>query len=161
MENIIKVGMADLQVAGHPAILTTLGLGSCVGIALFDSSTNVVGLAHAMLPDSSASRNSSNLAKFVDSSIDTLIAQMLKLGANRNKICAKLAGGAQMFVFANSTDMMRIGHRNVLAAKEKLEKLRIHIVAEDTGGNFGRTIELDSSTGLLMVRSIGYGIKRI
>lgn len=161
MDNIIKVGMADLQVSRHPAILTTLGLGSCLGIAFYDNSTNIIGLAHAMLPDSTAARNSSNAAKFVDTAIDVLIQEMLKLGANRSRICAKLAGGAQMFTFSNSNDLMRIGLRNVIAAKEKLSQLRISILAEDTGGNFGRTIELDSSTGLLLIKTIGYGIKQI
>lgn len=161
MVNIIKVGMADLQVSRHPAILTTLGLGSCLGIALYDNSTNIIGLAHAMLPDSTSARNSSNAAKFVDTAIDELIREMLKIGANRNRICAKLAGGAQMFSFSNSNDLMRIGLRNVTAAKEKLSQLRISILSEDTGGNFGRTIELDSSTGLLLIKTIGYGIKQI
>ncbi|NLD49829.1 MAG: chemotaxis protein CheD [Clostridiaceae bacterium] len=161
MENVIKVGMADLQASSHPAVLTTLGLGSCVGIALYDNSTSIVGLAHAMLPDSKAARNSSNAAKFVDTAIDALLREMLKIGANRSRICAKLAGGAQMFSFSNSNDLMRIGFRNVVAAKEKLSQLRISILSEDTGGNFGRTIELDSSTGILLIKTIGYGIKQI
>lgn len=161
MENIVKVGMADLQATRHPAVLTTLGLGSCVGIALFDKTTNTIGLAHAMLPDSSQARNKVNVAKFVDTSVDTLIDEMKKLGAVRNMIIAKLAGGAQMFAFSQGSDLMRIGHRNVIAAKEKLRELNIPLVAEDTGGNYGRTIELDSATGILLVKTIGYGIKQI
>jgi chemotaxis protein CheD len=161
MEKIIKVGMADLQASIHPAILTTLGLGSCVGIALYDSGTKIIGLSHAMLPDSKSSRNSSNVAKFVDTAVDALIAEMIKLGANRNRISAKLAGGAQMFSFPQGTDLMRIGMRNVNAAKEKLKELGIPIVSEDTGSNYGRTIELNSSTGMLIIKTIGYGIKQI
>ncbi|OPZ86261.1 MAG: Chemoreceptor glutamine deamidase CheD [Firmicutes bacterium ADurb.Bin419] len=161
MENTIKVGMADLQAARHPAVLTTLGLGSCVGIALYDRSTLVIGLAHAMLPDSTQAKNVSNTAKFVDSAIIALIDEMVKLGANKSKIVAKLAGGAQMFSFSQSSDLLRIGLRNVLAAKERLEYLGIPILSEDTGGNYGRTIELMSTNGALLIKTIGYGVKEI
>lgn len=161
MENIIKVGMADMHVARHPAVLTTLGLGSCVGIALYDKTTGTIGLAHCMLPDSTQSKNASNIAKFVDTAIEALVANMVGLGANRYKIVAKLAGGAQMFNFSQASDLMRIGHRNIIAAKEKLGYMKIPIVSEDTGGNYGRTIILDSATGILQVKTIGYGIKEI
>lgn len=161
METTIKVGMADMQAARHPAVLTTLGLGSCVGIALYDRSTGTVGLAHCMLPDSTQSKNVSNIAKFVDTAIDALVNEMLRLGANRGRIVAKLAGGAQMFTFSQASDLMRIGLRNATAAKEKLEMMRIPLISEDTGGNYGRTIELDSATGMLMIKTIGYGVKEI
>lgn len=161
MENTIKVGMADMQAARHPAVLTTLGLGSCVGIALYDRTTGVVGLAHCMLPDSTQTKNVSNIAKFVDTAIGALVNEMVAMGANRAKIVAKLAGGAQMFNFSQSSDLMRIGFRNVTAAKEKLEQMKIPLVSEDTGGNYGRTIVLDSATGILQVKTIGYGVKEI
>jgi len=161
MDNTIKVGMADMQAARHPAVLVTLGLGSCVGIALYDKTTNIVGLAHCMLPDSTQSKNATNIAKFVNTAIEALVDKMVALGANRSKIVAKLAGGAQMFNFSQSSDLMKIGYRNVMAAKEKLEQLKIPLISEDTGGNYGRTIMLDSATGILQVKTIGYGIKEI
>jgi chemotaxis protein CheD len=161
MENIIRVGMADLSASSHPAKLTTLGLGSCVGIALYDVKTKVIGLAHAMLPDSSQAKNRENVAKFVDTSITVLISEMERLGGRRENIIAKLAGGAQMFAFRQSMDLMRIGHRNVIAAKEKLNELNIPIVSEDTGGSHGRTIVLDSETGMLSIKTIGFGVKEI
>ncbi|NMB32939.1 MAG: chemotaxis protein CheD [Clostridium sp.] len=161
MGNIIKVGMADLKAMRHPAVLTTLGLGSCVGIALFDTSTNIIGLAHAMLPESSQIKNRANVAKFVDTAIDTLIAKMERLGAAREGIVAKLVGGSQMFAFSQGSELMRIGHRNVKAAKDKLKQLGIPVIAEDTGGGYGRTIEFDSAMGILLIKTIGYGIKRI
>ena len=82
------------------------------------------------------------------------------MGQKKN-IIAKLAGGAQMFAFRQSLDLMRIGHRNVVAARERLNELEIPIVSEDTGGNHGRTIILDSGTGILRIKTIGYGIKEI
>ena len=161
MENIVKVGMADLQTSSHPGILTTLGLGSCVGVSLYDPISKIIGMAHVMLPLSTQARNNSNEAKFADTAIVKLVGDMIKLGARKEKIVAKLAGGAQMFSFNQSSDIMRIGARNVAASKDKLEELKIPIISEDTGGNHGRTIELYSNDGRLLIKTIGFGLMQI
>lgn len=161
MDNIIKVGMADLQSSRHPCQLTTLGLGSCVGIALYDPARKIAGLAHVMLPSSQQAKNNSNIAKFADTAIYRLIDDMAKLGAIRGSLVAKLAGGAQMFSFSEASEMMRIGTRNVTASKDILKLLRIPIIAEDTGGNYGRTIVLNSEDGSLVIKTIGHGVKEI
>ncbi len=93
----IKVGMADLNVCVSPDSITTLGLGSCVGIALRDPITKIGGLAHIMLPDSTTIRNNSNIPKFADTGIEELVKQVVRKGADRNRLVAKIAGGAQMF----------------------------------------------------------------
>ncbi|HEX2944689.1 MAG TPA: chemotaxis protein CheD [Clostridia bacterium] len=161
MDNLIKVGMADLQSSRHPCIITTLGLGSCVGIALYDPYKKVAGLAHVMLPSSQQARNNTNIAKFADTAIVKLVEDMISLGATRSQLVAKLAGGAQMFSFNDTSEMLRIGARNVSASKEALNLLGIPIISEDTGGNYGRTIEIHSETGKLMVKTIGHGLKEI
>ena len=161
MNKTIKVGMADLNVSKTPDLLTTLGLGSCVGICLYDKLKKVAGLAHIMLPSSKEIKNNSNKAKFADSGIDELIALMAKEGANKNNLIAKIAGGSQMFNFNSQNDMLRIGERNVNATKVKLKELNIRIIAEDTGGNFGRTIVFDSDDGSLNIRTIGHGEKTL
>lgn len=158
---IVKVGMADLNAIRAPGILTTLGLGSCVGIALYDGVNKIAGLAHIMLPSSNEIRNNSNKAKFADTGIEMLIEKMVKLGANTENIVAKLAGGAQMFSFNSQSSILKIGERNVESSKMKLKELNIKIVSEDTGGNYGRTIEFNSENGDLMIRTIGHGIKYI
>lgn len=158
---IVKVGMADLNSAQHPCMITTLGLGSCVGVALYDSQTKIIGLAHVMLPSSEQAKNKSNIAKFADTAIVKLVDDMVKLGAKKDRIVAKLAGGAQMFAFSTGSDLMRIGYRNVIASKEKLQELKIPIISEDTGGNYGRTIELYSDDGRLMIKTIGFGVKQM
>ncbi|NLC19567.1 MAG: chemotaxis protein CheD [Clostridiales bacterium] len=155
MNELIKVGMADLNVCCPPKGLTTLGLGSCVGIVLYDPVSKVAGMAHIMLPDSTKIVNNENKAKFADTGIDMMISNMKKLGANTNRLIAKIAGGAQMFSFSNNIEMMRIGDRNVEATKLKLAQLGIPIVAEDTGANYGRTIEFYPETGVLKVKSVG------
>lgn len=161
MANTIKVGMADLKACKHPEKLTTLGLGSCVGIVFYDPVSKVGGLAHAMLPDSTQIRNNSNKAKFVDTATQELLDEVIGLGARRNRIVAKLAGGAQMFNFKSGNDLVKIGYRNVVAAKEILAKLNIKVLAEDTGLNYGRTIELDTISGDLLIKTIGKGVKII
>ena len=160
-QEIIKVGMADLNTAVYPDILTTLGLGSCVGIALYDPVARIGGLAHIMLPDSTKIKNNSNKAKFADTATIILVEEMIKLGAVKERIVAKLAGGAQMFAFNNANELMRIGQRNVAAAHSILEKLGIKVIASDTGENYGRTIELYTEDGRLVIKTIGHGIKEI
>ena len=160
-ENTIKVGMADLKHTRHPGVLVTLGLGSCVGIALYDRKTKMIGLAHIMLPWSEQAKNNSNKAKFADTGIQQLFSYMLESGSKKGNIVAKIAGGAQMFSFSQANDMIRVGQRNVEATKEVLQGLGIPIVSEDTGGNYGRTIEFYSDDGRLMVKTIGYGVKFI
>ncbi len=161
MENVIKVGMADLNVAVSPFVLTTLGLGSCVGVCLYDSITKVAGMAHIMLPYSVQNKGEINPAKYADTGITLLIEEMAKKGAMKSRLIAKLAGGAQMFQFKQENDIIKIGQKNIQACKEMLEKFNIKIVAEDTGGNFGRTIELSAVDGKLQIKTIGFGVKHI
>ncbi len=159
LNDMLVVGMADLNCLRHPGVITTLGLGSCVGIALFDQSTKVIGMAHCMLPDSTQITNNANKAKFVDTATVKLIGDMLKLGARRELIRAKIAGGAQMFAFTAVNESMRIGDRNVEAARLALSRLKIPIVASETGENYGRTIELYSDDFKLVVKTIGHGTR--
>ena len=157
MSEIIKVGMADLKVCKSPNGVTTLGLGSCVGIALRDPVTKVGGLAHIMLPDSTAIRQNSSIPKFADTGIEELVRQMVAAGAGRNKLVAKIAGGAQMFNFQSKSDLGRVGDRNVEAVKKKLQAMKIPILAEDTGKDYGRTVIFYPETGDFIIRSVGRG----
>ena len=163
MAEMIKVGMADLKVCPPPNSITTLGLGSCVGIALYDPVTKIAGLAHVMLPDSTQIRNNSNKAKFADTGIVELVNQMVRIGANKSRLVAKIAGGAQMFAFSSSSksDMVRVGERNVEATKKALKSLNIRILAEDTGLNYGRTVDFYSDTGEFIIISVGKPIKKL
>ena len=156
MNEIIKVGMADLKTCVSPNGVTTLGLGSCVGIAIRDPITKIGGLAHIMLPDSKAIRNGQqNIAKFADTGIEELVMQMEKLGAKRSRMVAKIAGGATMFAFQGSSGVGQVGVRNVEATKEKLKELKIPILAEDTGANYGRTVVFFPETGEFHIRAVG------
>ncbi len=161
MAEMVKVGMADLNICHAPDAITTLGLGSCVGVALYDKSKALAGLVHIMLPDSTQVRQNQNRAKFADTGIDMLIEVMEKNGAKRSMLTAKIAGGAQMFAFSGNSDMLRIGERNVLAVKKKLKQLGIRILSEDTGENFGRTVEFYPESGDFVIKSVGKPVKTI
>ena len=161
MNNTIIVGMADLNAAKNPVALTTLGLGSCVGVALYDAKAQVAGLAHIMLPDSTQIQNNSNAAKFADTAIVRLIHQMQRLGARKDNTKAKIAGGAQMFPFNTNNESLRIGDRNVEAVLKYLAAHKIPLVARDTGLNYGRTVTLYSCDGRFLIKTIGHGSKTI
>ncbi|MEI7027309.1 chemotaxis protein CheD [Paenibacillus sp. y28] len=161
-EQMVKVGMADLAVISGDNILKTTGLGSCVGLTLYDKVSRVAGMAHVMLPSSDIAREGKlNIAKYADTAIPEMIEQMQRLGAVLHRMEAKMAGGAQMFAFGGNNDTMRIGPRNVDSCKEILLRFRIPIAAEDTGANYGRTIEFNSATGMLTIRSVQHGMKEI
>ena len=155
MGEIIKVGMADLKVCISPDGLTTLGLGSCVGIAIVDPVTKIGGLAHVMLPDSTAIRENSNIAKFADTGITELVRQMVAKGAVKSRMVAKIAGGAQMFSFNNNSDLLRVGDRNAEASRKKLEELGIPLLSSDTGDSYGRTVIFYPETGDFVIRAVG------
>ncbi|WP_419873128.1 chemotaxis protein CheD [Candidatus Pristimantibacillus sp. PTI5] len=161
-QNLVKVGMADLNIATDGAILKTTGLGSCVGLTLFDPIRKVAGMAHVMLPSSEIARETKmNLAKYADTAIPELLDRMLAAGAHVVSMKAKMAGGAQMFAMSGQTDSLRIGPRNVESCTEMLRRFKIPIISQDTGGSFGRTIEFNSVSGMLSIRSVQFGTKEI
>jgi chemotaxis protein CheD len=155
MGETIKVGMADLNICIPPDLITTLGLGSCVGIAIRDPQTGIGGLAHIMLPDSKAITNNSNIPKFADTGLEDLVKKIVDKGANRSRLVAKIAGGAQMFSANTNSDIVRVGERNVEASKKKLHEMRITILAEDCGLNYGRTVIFNPATGDFTIRAVG------
>lgn len=105
MSEVIKVGMADLNVCKAPDVITTLGLGSCIGLVLYDPVTKVGGMVHYMLPDSTKVRNNSNIAKFGDTGIRELLKRVVAAGASKPRLIAKIAGGARMFEVSGLSDV--------------------------------------------------------
>lgn len=145
------IGIGGLDVARGPNTLTTLGLGSCVGICLFDRVRKIGGMAHIMLPKSSTGDTTST--KYADVAFEVLLRKMIQAGANPALLIAKLAGGAHMFSSSVNNDIMKVGERNVDMCRQLLRNKPIAIVSEDTGGELGRTIILDCATGNLLVRT--------
>ena len=161
MSQIIKVGMADLNICVSPDGITTLGLGSCVGIAIRDPVTKIGGLAHVMLPDSKEIKNNSNIPKFADTGIEELVKQVVAKGANKSRLVAKIAGGAQMFAFSSGNATMRVGERNVAATLKKLKELNIPVLAQDTGDSYVRTVIFYPENGDFVIRAVGRPEKTI
>ena len=161
MPELIRVGMADYKVGKSPATIISYGLGSCIGISLYDPQTKIGGLLHIMLPDSKQARASDNPAKFADTGLPLMLNDVVKAGASKSRLVAKIAGGAQMFAFANATDIMRVGARNAEAVKKILHGMGIKVIAEDTGGTYGRTVSIDLTNGAYKVKTIDKGEKEI
>lgn len=154
-EKVVRVGIADMKIVKSPNKIKTLGLGSCVGVVLYDPMAKIAGMAHIMLPHSDFSRGEEplNAFKFANTAIQELEKQLVELGASKINMKAKIAGGAQMFQFSTQNDQMRVGPRNVDAVKKELLERKIQLVAEDTGGSSGRTIEFDPETSALEIRT--------
>lgn len=150
-EKIIDVSMSDMKAASNDHILRSSGIGSCIVITLYDPLKKVGALAHPMLVEN-IGKSVDNPLRFVDNAIDAMINALEKLGARKTRLEAKVVGGANMFeVFDTSSES--IGSQNAKAAKEKLDEERINIIANDTGGNIGRSITFDLSTGLVEVKT--------
>lgn len=162
MPEPIKINMAEFRVGANPVVFTCVGLGSCVGIVLYEPIAKIGGLAHIMLPFVASAKDRSNKAKFADTAIDMMAGEMTKLGATYRFIKAKIFGGANMFPGLGSKTLMNVGERNVKAVKEILKDRKIRLTAEDTGGTAGRTIVFDITTGNVAVRMVsGDGEERV
>ncbi|MGI6192253.1 MAG: chemotaxis protein CheD [Christensenellales bacterium] len=148
------IGIAELKIVRAPDKVSTLGLGSCVGLVLYDSVTKIGGMVHIMLPIAPPNTPDASKAKYADTAIPELIRQLTAAGAQPRRLTAKLAGGASMFSTAKNIDFLNVGDRNVDQCKKLLAAQHIRILAEDTGGTSGRSIEFCCETGLLQVRTV-------
>jgi chemotaxis protein CheD len=152
----IRVKVADYAVARGDAIIATIGLGSCVAIALYDRQACVGGLAHILLPTEGMSRDHRNPAKFPTSAVPLLVEEMRKLGA-RGPLEGKLVGGASMFASLLPQGGVNMGDRNVEASRRALTQAQIALIAQDTGGSYGRSVYLHVRDGKVVVRSLANG----
>jgi len=154
-DRVVKVGVAQFRVGQAPVRMMTLALGSCLGIVLFDASTGIGALAHAMHPRRERVKNNANRAKFVDTVVPVIIERMVQWGARREKIVAKIFGGARMFdCLGGAPGILQIGDENIVAAREALREHGIPLVAECVGGKTGRTILFDTRDGSVRVRDV-------
>lgn len=157
-----NVNIAMMKVARPPDQLCCLGLGSCVGVALYDPVLRIGGLIHILLPSLREMETAGqSRIKFADSGISALVEAMAEAGAAKVRLEAKIAGGAAMFAIKNEPDGAGIGKRNVQSCEDTLKRLGIRLIARDTGGTKGRTIMFDIETGALAVRTIDRGEKVI
>jgi chemotaxis protein CheD len=154
MSKVFRVGMSEVKIAYPPDTLSALGLGSCIGLCIYDPQIRLGGMAHIMLPDSSQARERSALGKFADTSVPYLVREMERLGAHKRRMIVKIVGGAQMFSISGQDDRLSIGARNIEAVQKALKNQGLTISAQSVGGNMGKTITLDPETGQISVRTI-------
>lgn len=154
MPNLIVVGISDLKTAKGSDSLITYALGSCIGTCLYDAYAHIAGLSHILLPDSSICPEDKNIMKYANTAIEQLVKEMRRIGASVPRLTAKIAGGAKMY----NTDGIGIGERNIVAVKNELLRLHIRLIAEDTGKNYGRTVEFNAADGTVYVKSVLHGV---
>lgn len=155
-----QVGMADIHVAKEGGIFTCLGLGSCIGLVLFDPRANVGGMAHIMLPEAVPGKPVTQPGKYADTCLPALVEALTALGAEQRRLVAAYAGGAQVFKFGSTAgSTLDIGSRNADAVMTYLLRFRIPTVKFDVGGSNGRTVTYDLATGIMQVKTISQGEK--
>lgn len=158
----VVIGISDMNVVKGEDSIITYALGSCVGVALYDSTRKIAGLAHILMPSSADIRDANlNVMKYADLAVPELVRRMERAGSSPMSMVAKLAGGAQMFNMSNASPHFNIGSRNAAMAQEMLQKLRIRLIAQDVGENYGRTVEIFAATGIYRIKAIAKGIKDI
>ncbi len=154
---IIKIKIADANIGFEEDTLKTVGLGSCCAVTLFDRERRIGGMIHYMLPTRLLSSRMVNPYKYCDTGLKMLIDKMEIVGSRAYRMEAKIVGGANMFSDLQKNEEDSIGHRNTKAAKEILREYRIPIIADDTGDNYSRSVELIVKTGLIKVSSFKAG----
>ena len=152
--NRIQVAMGEGVVAGAPRVISSLGLGSCVAVILYDAQRKIGGLAHIMLPDSASVHGRRPSYQCADTAIATLLKRLQGNGAARQDIVAKIVGGARMFSCYKGSET-GIGKQNILSVRHILSREQIPLVGEDTGGHHGRSVEFHPSSGRVIVMAIG------
>ena len=153
--------VADWAVEQGEAVIMTLGLGSCVACVLYDPVARAGGLVHILLPSHTLARDTTNPAKFPETAVPLLVGELTKLGATRERLRARIAGGAAMFANLGSPGVALMGERNVVATKEALKVARIPVVGEDTGLGYGRSVYLFLPAGRVEVRSVQHGVREL
>jgi len=151
--NVVVVNLGEVKVSKDPqTVLTCLGLGSCVGLCMYDPVSKVGGMAHIVLPVSF--NGGTNNTKFADVAVPSLLQRMREQGAVRARLVTKLVGGSQMLKQGTEHNF-NTGQRNVEATNKVLSDEAIAIAAADVGGNRGRSLKLFVESGKVLVKSIG------
>jgi chemotaxis protein CheD len=154
------VGIAEVKTARSPDRLTAYGLGSCVGISLYDRQNKIGGMAHVMLPSSQLYSRTAVPGKYADTAIESLLKALLEEGANLTALEAKLVGGANMFA-SIIPQAVPIGMRNVSASRDKLLEKGIPVLAEEVGGSQGRTVFFSLLDGRMEIRKLNQPVQWI
>lgn len=155
-----RLNMAEMFVSDGNDVLAIHGLGSCLGIAIYDPTRGIGAMAHIMLPCNLTKSHRHKPGKYVDSAIDEMFNDLKKLGCDPENLVAKICGGSRMFK-TRKDNRDCVGTKNIKLARKILKELGIHIIAEDVGGNYGRIVEFDVNTGIMRIVTVMTGTKYI
>ena len=149
-------GLGDVHVSDDPDVsLECLGLGSCIGLCIYDPVARVAGMAHIVLPESTRGGSTTLPGKFADTAVPMLVQAMVRKGASKSRMVVKMAGGAQMLQILAAGAGIEMGPRNLEMTLKALGQEGLRVSASETGGNKGRSMWFDVATGKLLVRVIG------
>jgi chemotaxis protein CheD len=155
MLNMVSVGLGEVKISRDPMdVLTAFGLGSCLGIGMYDPVARVAGLLHAILP-SMPNGSTEHAARYVDSGIRTLLNLILNAGGLQSRLIIRMAGGANMLVAPGFSSTLNIGSRNIEVAYATFNKLNLKLASQDVGGSIGRTVRFYVADGRMTIRTIG------
>ncbi len=152
----IRVRVADFAVGAGAVRLESLGLGSCVAIMLWDAGTRTGALAHVLLPEPAAGRAVVLPARYAVTAVPALVSALHERHA-AGPYTATLVGGAGLFGELLKVRGVRMGERNVIAARAALRAARIPVAAEDVLGSHARSVQLVTATGVVTVRTLAHG----
>jgi chemotaxis protein CheD len=147
----VKILPGEYYVTGRDMALVTV-LGSCVAACIRDRVSGVGGMNHFMLPDSKVSGDLlSRSARYGVYAMEVMINQMLKCGAQRGNLEAKVFGGGNVL---RGFTVTNVGQSNAVFVLDYLETERIDVVAQDLLGNHPRKVYFFPATGRVLVKSL-------
>jgi chemotaxis protein CheD len=146
LDGELSAGIGEYKI-GKKTLMEVMGIGSCIGVVLYDASTGICGIAHVLLPGASKSGET----KYAETAIEKMLEDMIKQGARRRKIVSKFAGGAQVFKHMN-LDILKVGDKNAISVEETLIKKNIPILKKDVGGEVGRNVIFNPLDGSMIVK---------
>jgi chemotaxis protein CheD len=156
----IKVGIGTYKI-GKQCLLISYGLGSCVGVFLYDDGIGIGALGHVLLPGKCEDDLPMQKYKYCEDLIEMMVNELIREGVSKKNLKGKIAGGAKMFHFLSIIDRQSIGDKNIESVRKKLKEMKIPIIAEDVGNDYGRTIIANTQTGVLKIKTVKHGIIEI
>lgn len=150
-----KVGIGHFRVLQQHGVLTAYGLGSCIGLFLYDENERIGGLAHIMLPGEKPEDSDVLNTRYAENAFEMMLKHMTEKGASLRRIGAIVVGGAHMFRDVYENIEHTVGYKNQQSVMEILQRRKITLIAQDLGGEIGRTMQADVSNGAVTVRTFG------
>jgi chemotaxis protein CheD len=149
----ITVNSGEVKFSNQPAMFTSMGIGSCVVLFIYEPWKKIGGVAHIMLPGDDKSHLTAKRALFANTAPSYLVSRLVECGAAPSDLKAKIVGGGNMFDWADAEGFRDLGKANVEQVKRELIKNKIYLAAEESGGDYGKTVKCCTSTGHVYIKN--------